>query len=312
MPAIYIPNINPLHFTQDGYVPAPQYNSKHIRDHQFEETILPWQTHTHWFQPFQKNDSIKIQVLSDVGPVEATIMDKYNNPVFSAAFQQMQRSFFQPTMFIYQLDLSLGVFLSGYYRLKISFGSPITATVYSNPFEIQDKIENTLLLEYKHHKYYADAYFENGWNPSVRIYGTLVYEKPGSKNAVYENQESDMTLIDTKPFDTWRLFTGSSEGIPDWAIMKYNLILGCSTFKVDGRQYTKATDGTSFEQKEERDYPMRGWSIELRDKLNRASRIMDANGVQNVLGLTVSVNVETKGFVSDDVGGSFYEVQDIE
>ena len=312
--AIYIPIGNPLNFTLDGYAPASQYNSKHVNDYQFEETIRPWESFVRWYQPWQINDSIKLQFHSQLGPAEMTLYDIDGVPVIGAALQQGAQSFFDPLLYIYQLNFSLAPISEGFYYMKIKFGTETSATFTSNVFEVREVFAETLLIEYSHFKHYADIYFENGFTSSVRIYGSIPYEKPGSANRVYENQDSDITLISTKPWNTWRLYTGGPEGIPNWAIMKYNIIVGCSSLKIDGKFYTKASDGASFEEQEQKDYPMRGWSIELRDKLNRMSKIITVAGdpVTNDEGLIVAINVESKGFVADDQGGSYYEVTDID
>lgn len=312
--SIFIPTINPLHFIQDGFSPLPQYNSKHIEDYQMEDAIRSWEQTVQWFQPWQKTDRIRLQLHSQLGPVNYEIINRYDDVVFTGNLQQIAQSFFDPSLYVYELDLALTVFDSGYYRMKLKFGSPVTVTTVSNWFEVSDTFDDSLLIEYKHFKNYADAYFESGWSPSIRIYGTLKYEKPGSVNTLYENQENDMTLLNSKPYSVWRLYTGGPEGIPDWGIIKYNIIFGCSDLKIDGRYHSRATDG-GFEERAEQDYPMRGWSIELRDKLARTSKILTSDGIgpsQNNLGLTVVINVESKGFVSDDAGGSYYELLDIE
>lgn len=310
---IHIPKINPLHFTQKNYAAPAQYNFKHPDIFQFEDTIRTWEQNVGWYQPWQLNDSIKLQLHSQIAPVEVKIYDQHGYMIYQVAMQQGLQSFFDPTLFIYELDLSLNIFDEGFYQMEIEFGSPVLNTIVSNIFQIRESyFEDTILCEFFHRKHYADAYFEAGWTSSIRMFGTLDYEKPGSKNTVYEDQEYDTTLLDTKPFDTWRLYTGGPEGIPHWAIMKYNIIMGCSSLKLDGKYFTKATDGVNFEQRDEKEYPMRGWSIELRDKLNRRSQILTGDGAQNTLGLTVSINVESKGFVADDLGGSYYEVEDIE
>ena len=200
---IHIPKINPLHFTQKGYTAPAQYNYKHPDQYQFEDTIRSWEQNVAWYQPWQTNDSIKLQLHSQVAPVQVKIYNEFESLVYSTAMQQGLQSFFDPTLYIYQLDLALNIFIDGYYRMEIEFGSPVINTIQSNIFQIREGyVEETLLVEFSHRKHYADAYFEGGWTSNVRMFGTLEYEKPGSQNTVYEDQQNDTTLIDTKPFDT--------------------------------------------------------------------------------------------------------------
>ena len=312
MPDIVIPDINPLHLTLEGYTPPPQYRSRNIRDYQFEDTIRSFETPVFYAQPWQMNDPIRLQIHSPIGFVRATVYDEFDAPIFGQDFAQIKPSFFDPSLFVYELDMDLSIFAEGLYRMRITFGSPIVATLVSNILYIKEEWKESSRIDYKHFKHYANVYFQSGFSPCIRIYNQLDYEEPGSVNTTFENQRANMTMINRKTFDVFRLYTGGPEGIPHVWISKYNIIMGCSYLNIDGILYTIATEGSKFTETKEKDYPMRGWSIELREKLNRTAKIITAEGAQNNLGLVVAVNVESKGFVANDYGGSFYEVKDVE
>jgi hypothetical protein len=129
---------------------------------------------------------------------------------------------------------------------------------------------------------------------------------------VYPNQRQNVTLLNSKPYSGWRFYLGGPEGIPDFMIIKANVIFGCPNLELDGRFYTRATEGSQFEFREQEDYPMRGWNIELRYKFNRSGKVFitDGSGQANRR-LRVAANVEALGFVTNDNGGSFFQVPDI-
>jgi hypothetical protein len=309
MAKIQIPEINPLHFVDLNYQPLPQYNSKSFLDLPFEETIHQWEQYLEYAMPWQNNDAIRLQISSEIGPIVIKVVNASGFIVLEQLMQQGSQSVFNPAKFIYECDIALTPFEEGYYVFELHVGDTI---LRSNTLWIKDKHDHTLLVEYKHYRYFGEAYFETGFSPSLRIYGTMKYEKPSSKNVVYENQELDMTLLNAKPFNMWKLYVGGPEGVPDFVVFKMNHILCLSEVKVDGRKYVKASDGANLEPKEEENYPMRGWSIELRDMSNRMHRIYDEETGQIVDDMIVAINVEARGFVSDDNGGSYYEVEDIE
>lgn len=318
-----IPELNPLHFTDVAINQLPQYNYKHFSDYQFRDTIRFWEYDCgEWYQPWQLNDAIRLHILSEVGPVKFTLLDEWNHAIYVQNMQQVAVSFYNPTMFIYELDLDLSIFEPGIYRAQLEFGSPVLARVHSNPLEFNESLPYTLRTEYKHRRYLDDVYFETGWSPMIRTWGTLDYEEPGSVNKLFLNQGYDLTTVNVKTFNTWRFYTGGPEGIPLFMIPKFNEIFRCSELSIEGRFYTKAAEGTNWVKKDEQDYPMKGWSIELRDRFNRPSKIWEVDTEQPLPGgsggqnqgaaIVAAIVVETKGFVSDDAGGSFYTVPDIE
>lgn len=328
---IKIPDSNPLHFTDAVPATLPQYNYKHFRDWPFPLTIRYWETPIEWFQPWQQNDAIRLQLLSEVGPVYYSLVrhsaggQTLDEIEFQDVLIQKQQSRFVPGMFIHELDLDLSIFDEGFYSLVLEFGSPVLRRVVSNVFMIQEKIEDSIRIDYRHRRYFGDMFFETGFYPHMRTYGTLQYDKPGSINVLYNDQKLNLSLISGKPFNDWRYYTGGPEGLPDFMVPKLNQIFCMTDLKLEGIPFTKSGEGTTFEEKAEEGYPMRGWSIALRDKMNQLSRTLIADTDAPIpdpdtgevpptttAGAMAVITVDTKGFVDDDNGGSFYNVIDIE
>lgn len=340
-----ISKLNPLHFVDMNPTVNPMYHHRHIDDFDFPSTILFWEYPADWQQPWQRTtDSIRLQVRSEIGPIKASLVDPFGAIHWSGNLAQKQQDFFNPSWYIYELDLKLSAIPTGlrpgFYRMVLEFGSPVSNRVWSNLLVIGDVIEDTIIATYFHHKYFEDVYFETGIKFQCRVWGTLKYEKPGSRNQQYENQRSDMTSLSSKPFDLWRFWLGSSEGVPDFIVPKWNRYIGCRYFFLDRRQYCRATEGEQFEKSEEKDVVLHGWTIELRDVLNRASNIFwdgignppgspenpDPGGVTDpnnplpetpggqVQGSAIAmIPIEVKGFTADGSGGGVFAiVQDID
>lgn len=312
--SVDVSRLNPLHFVQKGFTPLPQYRSKHLDDYHYPDTSFDWMASPEWIQPFQQNDRLQLQVFSEIGPVAAILLNETGDEVYQSNFAQKQRSFFLPTWFIYELDWDLSIFPEGIYRLQLKFGSGASALyLISNLFFIQEVIDGSYLVEYWHYREKEGIFFETGFKTQVRTFGSLVYDEPGSKNIVYEDQVLDPVLVSSKSFDTWRFYIGDSAGTPDFQLPMWRMIFGCQNVKIDSRLYTRNTDQTQLEKKEEDGYALKGWSIVLRDRYNRGSRKFTVDPqAELVTGLNAVITVETKGFVSDDNGGSYYNVPDIE
>jgi hypothetical protein len=309
MATIKIPYLNPVMYTELDFVNPDLFASKHIDDFQFIDTIAPWQQNTKFKRIWGNGDSVRQQLTSGIGPVQIQLIDEDGDAVDTQNFEQLQQNVNDPAEYIYQHDYDLSDFDPGCYRFKLLFGSPVEKTFISEPFIISENIENTLLLEYTHYKFRGDVIFETGFTPYIRLCGYLKYKQPLSKDTLYEDQVLDETLLKSDPYDIWDLYLTGPAGMPDYLVKKINWMLGCSTFKIDGRQYTK-NDGAKLQESAVDDYPMRGWVIELRDTINRASKIVTTDVNPNAK-MAVVISIDSKGF-GMDTGGNQSEVNDVE
>jgi hypothetical protein len=102
-----------------------------------------------------------------------------------------------------------------------------------------------------------------------RVYGGFDTNDftPASKDVVYKDQRFDLTQLDSLPFDCTKLTIGDGGGIPNWQAGIINRILSCSYFNISGRKYIK-NEGVKLEKISEKNYPMRGWKIDLADETN--------------------------------------------
>lgn len=306
----YQPYLTPVQLTKREPDEIPQYVSKHMDDWQFCETILPWEQQTCFLQHWQTNDSIRLQYQSNYAPINIKIVNAETGiTVYDVNMAQVRQNMDDPEYYIYQADIALNAFAEGYYYLLVTVGIGGILSLISNVMKFSVKVENSLLLEYKHHKFLCDVFFETGFFPSFRIHGTMKPKTPDGLDTVYEDQESNLEMLKTVPFQPWTFSIGGSEGIPPWVIRRINHMIRCSTLKIDGRYYTKP-EGAKFDENAVEFYPMAGFSIELREKLNRSSVIYENENVEAGT-IAVVANVDSKGFGGDQ-GGSVFQVTDIQ
>ena len=316
MSTTIFPLINPVEFYDEGFTPDAQFNSKHINDYKFADMIYPWQQSTVFKQIWQLNDSIRIQFRSDTGPHAWKLYTCDGAQVATDSFDQVLENADNPGEFIYQADIDLTPYTAGNYQLKIEIGAGTgpggapQKILVSEPLIFSNTFENSLLLQYKNSSFFNEVIFETGFSPSIRLYGRLFYKSPASKDTVYEDQELNETIVESKSYDLWELQLSDELGIPDYMIRKLNMILGCDELVIDGRLFTKS-EGSKLEQTEQEGYPMKGWKIELREQLNRRAKYILSTGNANQQ-LSVVLNTDSKGFVEEESGGSEFQLLDIQ
>jgi hypothetical protein len=308
MASTIIPYINPIKFYKKGFTPQAQFNSKHLNDVPFEEQLYLWQQKVIFKQPWQLNDSIRLQFRSELGPVvwklytsDGALKDQDN-------LDQVLQNADNPGEYVYQADIALSIYDPGCYYLEVEFGDDLT--IFSETLEFSNLIENSLLLQYKHSSYREEVMFETGVDFMIRIYARMIFKTPASKDVVYEDQELNETMVDSKSYHLWELQLSDERGIPDWLIIILNGILGCDYLLADGRFYTKS-EGSKLEESKIDNYAMRGWKTELREQLNRRAEIFDTAGSTNQ-GHSLILNTDSKGFIEEETGGSEFQILDIQ
>lgn len=296
------PFINPLQLFDPNIVQDARYNSKNFIDHEFSQTILPWEQYLTWCQPWQKSDTIWLQLQTNVGPVNFVLKKVYDDSVIATIpFVQGAENANEPGMRIYEIAVPLAAYAEDCYYAEIQFGlNPVVFSLRTGNLDILEKVENSLYLEFKHYEFREGFIFETGLFPGMRTYGVLKYDRTTNKSKTYTDQTESETTLRNVPFRILKLFIGDSGGVPDYFIDKISRQAGCSTFLVDGKALTKPGD-KEFEPKEEDDYPMRGWECEMRESKNRATRDYENNIPLNGT-IAIAVSVDSKGFGNSNSG----------
>lgn len=292
---------NPLQFFDPAPVTDPRYRSKDFIDFDFPDTILPWQQNTGFCQPWQKSDTIFLQLQTNVGPVNLILKDcETGYTIDTKIFDQKEQSITQPGLYIYELSMPLAGYPEGCYYAEITFGAPVVFRLRTGELLLEDEHENSLYIEYKNREFRNDVIWETGIFMALRVFGTNKYLKTPSKSTTYEDQVLNMTALRSTAYRLWRLIIGQSKGIPDWYQDKLGGIIDNSTLLIDGKAFTKPAE-SDLELIEEDNYPKRGWAVELRERYNRRSRTFENNIPLDGL-IAIAVNVDSKGFGNSNSG----------
>lgn len=294
MANIYFPYLNPIRFVELNKTNLDQYFTKQFDDFLFEEQQYNWQQHKKYCQKFATVDTIKLQFQSETDPVIITVINEDNDTVLTFTPSWVLRDRYNPTLFIYELSINLSSLNVGCYKIKVEIGDPVTKTLISECIEIISDIENTLLFEYNNTSFYGNVLFETGIVFSLRTEGTIGKMSPKAKDAIYEDQTLNQTILSSRPFRLFKVGIGGSEGCPDWMADKINWILGCNNVAIDGKYFTKS-EGAVLEPKEEENYPMAGYSIDLRESIRRDSSVFSTTANTNKKLLLIG-NIDSKGF----------------
>lgn len=302
---IIFPHITPLKFTKMNQQDIPQYVSRFMDQYLFRETIKSYEQYVCFFQPWQLSDAVRMQVISNYGPVSMQLYTingvAVGDPVVYANFQQ---DYFRPGFYLRQCDVDLEDYDAGIYYWVLSAGSD---KFVSEPQEFLEEAPNTLYAEYSHPERYGEVIFQSPYQPALRIPAVLKFLAPGSKDTIYEDQVLNQTMLIAQPYRRWELIIGDARGLPPWFIDKINWILGCQSIKLDGRSFTKS-EGAELEINETDLYPMAGYRIEMRERYNRAYTEYENSTIVTGINNMIAV-IDSKGFGEE---GQFLEIENIE
>lgn len=299
---IIVPYLNPVKFVEIEPTDIPQYVSRHMDDWLFKETIRDFEQPTNFIQPWLMDDSIRLQYRSNFAPLNLKVYSCDGELLFTEPFETRQQDALNPGYYIRQVELDLATFDPGFYYFRITELDWI-----SELMEFKTEDPNTLYIEFTNSEFYGGLIFDSPFSPTIRIPAILKYKNPGSKDTIYSDQDESEVMLKSHSFRVWNLIVGGQGGVPPWLIDKISRMLGCDSFKIDGREYTK-NEGAQWEAVELDGYPMAGWSIELREKSNRDYLLYEDN-VEIIGKAAMAQAMDSKGFgVDDSSGDDFLEV----
>ena len=302
MSRLTIPFINALQLVEIAPSQIRQYQTRHMDDYLHYNRLNEWQSGS-YTSPYLRSDSIYLQFQTNTGQPTITVIDCAGNIIIGPQLMiQRQQNPYDPGTYIYESATSLNACQEGVtYWFKITTS---TITLISEPILIYEDFANSLLIQYKHRKFYADVIFETGIEMNIRIPGILRQKPPAAKDTVYEDQVLDMTMIKSIPYRLWEVYLGAGIRVPDYMIDKLNRVLGCSSVRIDGRYYSK-NEGFKWEQvDEEQNSTFYAYKGELREMINR-----NTNEFVVIAGL-----VDLKGFAdtSESASSNITQFEDIE
>jgi hypothetical protein len=303
--------LSPFQWTKEGYANPLPYNTRYRDDWQYPDTIGDWYEKKSYLQPWQKNDIIPFQILSNYAPHQLELYDCEGNQVASFVLAYVASSIEGTGQKVYEALVALNGYDEGVYQFKIKSGNPVIETDIGNFFELKAKHENTLLFEVTHDENDHDVVFETGIVMKLRVYGEIGEFQPGSDRTIFINQRRSAVQLAGSSFSTEKLIIGDSWGVPDFMIEKINNLFLCSNVLIDGKQWV-GNEGARFEASREKLYPMTGWAFELYPAIVSTKKRFVASGSQGSP-TTVTYNIEQKGFgpMSNPASSNIIQIEEI-
>ncbi len=304
--------IAPIKFVKEGYTNPLPYNTKYMEDFLYADTINPLYEQQSYLQPWQQNDIIHLQILSNYAPHQLELYDCQGSQIDTFVMTYAPSSIEGTGQKCYQANIALNSYNEGVYQFKLKSGSPVLETYVSEWIDLKEIHTNTFLLEYNHDENDYDVVFENGLTMSLRVHGGLVEFQPGSDRVVFVDQPRNLTQLSSKTFSTEKLLIGDTFGVPNYMIEKINQVFRCSTVLVDGKQYV-GNEGARYEANREALFPLTGWAWEVRAAKANSKKRFVADGAQGSP-TTITYNIESKGFgpSSSPASSNIIQIQEIE
>jgi hypothetical protein len=253
------------------------YQTRPFDNDFFARNIPNYDRQTTYCQPYQQGDVLRIQFL---GLQNDGTNNQYLLGVVNLEGQSVLTA--SPTQgvtpiggqYITEFSVPLiGVaegeyFVSIRYR-KFSAGSYTYTYLISEPIDIKQSHENTLLFEYENSYNTQGIIFEELSAPfHFRVHSALTELNPDSKFTTYEDEPLNLEMLSGTPFRLWTLgIGGNGNPIPQWVADKIERITLCDTLKIDGKLYTR-NEGAKLEANRKQRTPLFSWKIALREKIN--------------------------------------------
>lgn len=229
--AIQIPDLNPLRFIDNSSL-------NNGFDGNYSVNQLNWyQVENCYFQPWLQSDILKLQIIADEVPADLEFKDQYGNTIDTAAWAPATLIIpAYPDLTIYELEYSFS-------NLPIGRYEAIFGDFGSEPFEVLEDDDRTILLKYKNSRNDYDTVFDTGIEFNFRIHGAIDNYSPQNEREVFYDQKKNVTQLSSI---AWRRFTftmGIREaGLPRWIIDRYNIISQCDQISYDNVYYQIAED----------------------------------------------------------------------
>uniref|UniRef100_UPI002616120E hypothetical protein n=1 Tax=Hydrotalea sp. TaxID=2881279 RepID=UPI002616120E len=296
--------LNPVKFVPLGYNQPAQYNFIHMDNDWFINRVNFWPFKENYFQKWQTNDIIKLQCITNgLAPVIVQVYNDSGKVVYTFSLTQVNDPAIVAPLILWQGSLSLSslnafiadTIAGGYFYLVLTAGTGATTTSFiSEGLWIRQKHDNTILFEYTHDRNTQATVFTSGFTPSFRVEGWLDEFDSESHFTTFEDQPADMVIINGIPYDLFTLNIADGLGIPDYVRKLLERIMLLSNVAIDGKLFSRNGDA-KFEKKDIPGWPMSGWKLKIRSKVNSDAITLTTTGDLDA-NLTIEYQINTKNF----------------
>jgi len=229
--SIQVADINPLRFIDNA-------NLNKGFDGNYYVNLLNWyQTTACYFQTWLKSDILYLQVVADEVPNDLEFRDQYGNVIDTATWQAKNLQFLEyPDLICYELSYPFSNLPNGVYEAIFGdFGS--------EPFEVKDFDDETLLIKYKNSRNDFSSVFDTGIEFQIRLHASIHNYRPQNDRNGFIDQKHNNTQLSSVAYRRFTFTIGTrQQGVPNWVVDKYNIISQCDQISYDGIYYQIAAE----------------------------------------------------------------------
>jgi len=304
---IYTPELNPIVFYREDRATTDVFQTPHFEDFPFGERGKAWLQAGAFKQLWQTDDIINLQFASTFDPIIITLLNTDGVAVITLPALIGLPNIYYPNAYSFEVAMSLAGLTAGCYRLKRTLGSagPSQVIEYSDWMFISDEpIEDTILLQYKHSRFYKDVIFETGIEFGLRVPAWIDYDRQGRKSnqEIYRDERYNQTILNSNSSKNYPVYFGDEFGLPTDLINIIELALECDSVKLDNKLMCIA-EGANVEYNDLEGQRFRGLNCVMEPGLNRSSRITSVD-IDTTKKLNYGIMVDKKVFGDTSNQGS--------
>lgn len=202
-----------------------------------------------YFQKWQNSDELRLQILSDNPPTNLIFRNINTglNVDFSA-WSEVNTAIVGQTFKVYELEYQFASLPVGkyYFEFKYTDSDNNLHTMISEPQEVEQKQDKTVLIKYKNSQNDFDVIFNTNIEFQIRVESKVMVNDFKNKRNVYTDQKVNPTLLSATPYRQFIFHLGLTKGVPAWVVDKLNWIQSLDQVQYDGVYY-QVPDGSEYE-----------------------------------------------------------------
>ena len=241
-----------------GYTLGSNYNTQPFDQSWYKDQFLSYENTSNYAQKWQFADQTTLQFHANtVGNFTLQLVDcsqrvwktytpQYNiYPGISYLYQGVEYPLTTATFSI-TFDLNDSGLPEGIYYMLLSVeydtaaggGNEETDYHISEPMYLARYHPDTIYIQGTHPRYQYNTFFGTSLF-SVRVEGYKKLDNLKSSDTQYNDQDQDMTMLNSYPYRVWLVEFGGFVGIPAWLWDRIHILIGLRTTLYDGLPYTK-------------------------------------------------------------------------
>jgi len=177
------------------------------------------------------------------------------------------------------LSVSLNLLEEGCYYIEKTVGEGDgKIELQSETFMVRESHPGTLLYKF-FNSFNNEVFWENLSYIMLRVEGEIKQYDTNGIRRVYVDQPNTSQTIKGVSSRQFKLFAGSSLGIPDYLADKLQTIFDQDNVDIDGKGFSALNSGAKFNPERADLYSFAGWSLDIAETTNRRAKRFESTGI---------------------------------